>query len=205
MALWSSFYPNVVLAAPGCPNPLVDFHLRQASIEFFRRTRAWVKWLDPVITQSILSQYALVTPADTEIVRLEQATIDGAPCQVLNPRDLGKDTDINPLNQAGIISRDRKTFRYGAPLQDNQSVSIQVSLKPTQAALGIPDDQFNEYLDDISNGAKARILMTAGTDFYNPDLATVCKAAFESAIGTRSRQAFMGDTGRVPRSNVKWM
>ena len=203
--LWSAFRPEVMVYATGCPIPLADMKLRQAAIEFFRRTRAWVEWLEPVTTANAgLTDYDLDTPVDAEVVRIEQATIDGKPLSVVSSRDVAQDWESQPMNDLQLVSRDLKTFRLGGLPIAGRVIRVQASLIPSRSAKGLPDDLFDKYLDDIAHGARHRILSIPGTTFYNPDLFMVEKAAFEASIASKSVDAWRGLTKNTTRARVNF-
>ncbi len=205
MANWSAFFPDLLPHVMGCPDPLAAQELRRAAAEFFRRTRAWSEWLEPVTTRANVREYDLDLPNQSDVVRVEQATLDGQPFAVGSFREC----ESNPARLAqtgnGLTSLDRKTFVLDREPAAGRLVEIRVSLMPSKNATGIDDRLYDQYADDILSGAKHRLMQLAATPFFNPQLAVQAKAAFDAAVATRNVDAWRGHTGNTPRARPKWI
>lgn len=46
--IWADFFPYVLPAVRGCPEPVAEHHIRLAAIDFCRRTLCWQQLLDPI-------------------------------------------------------------------------------------------------------------------------------------------------------------
>lgn len=203
--LWSAFLPELMTFALGCPIPVAESKARQAAIEFFRRTRAWVEWLDPMILMaSDLAEYELEPPAGADVVRIEQAIINSNRIPVVSFRDVAQDWERQALSDLQLVSRDLKTFHLGGIATAGQLIRVQVALAPSRASAGMPDDLFEKYVDDIVRGARAKILSIPETTFYNPDIFMLEQSAFESAIAGKSVDAWRGLTKNTARSRVNF-
>lgn len=202
--LWSAFMPELMTFATGCPVPVAEAKARLAAIEFFRRTRAWVEWLDPVTsTASATAEYDLEVPSGADVVRIEQASIDGIALLVASPRDGGKDVEREDTSEVQLISRNLKSFRLGGLPIAGRVIRVQTALLPSRTSTGIPDD-LEMYVDDIVRGARAKLLSIPGTEFYNPDSFMLEQSAFESAIAAKSVNAWRGLTKNTPRARVNF-
>jgi hypothetical protein len=196
--LWEAFMPELLTFAPGCPIPLAESKVRQAAIEFFRRTRAWVEWLDPVTTlASASTDYPMVNASGADVARIEQATLDGRPLGVVSYP--GADKDVSEL---GLISHDLKTFRLGGIVAAGLLVQVQAALIPSRTSTVIPDALFEKYADSIAHGARAKILSIPNTAFYNPGVYALERSEFEAAIATKSVESWRGLTKNTPRGRV---
>lgn len=204
MKLWSAFLPDILTFAIGCPQPVAEAKTRQAAIEFFKRTRAWVEWLDPVTSMAGAVEYDLDLPTGSDVVRVEKSTVDGTPIDITSYRDAPYDWTRLDLESQGLVSRDLKTFRLGQAVAADLTIQVQVVLTPSRASIGIPDDLFDRYVDDIVHGARYRVLMTPDTPFYKPELAGTEKSLFDAAIATNSVDAWRGQTANTPRARVKF-
>jgi len=204
MALWSAFFPDLLPATPGCPDPLLEKETRTAAIEFLRRTRAWVEWLDPATTLDGLVTYDFELPTGADVSRVERATLDGNGIEILSYRDAPHDWTLKELTDQGVITRDRKTFSLGTPVAAGRTIQVQVALIPSRASTGLPDDLFERYSNEIAAGALARLLLTSNTAFYKPDLAAVKKAEFDSAIASFAVDAWRGHAAHTPRARPKF-
>ena len=205
MAVWSYFYPDVMVCAPSCPQPLVDQSIRRACVNFFQRTRAWRIWLDSIAANAS-NQYDFDTPSESEIVKVEKATVDGTPYGVITPNELDKDPTLFQASAGqGLVSDDLRSYRFIVPLSVGQSIQAYVSLKPTATAQGLPDALASDFYDQICDGAKARILALPKTDFIDLPMAGAYAQRFEAAINSIAVQSWRGRTLNVARQRMKWM
>lgn len=203
--LWSAFVPLLAPYAAACPNPLLEAEARRAAIRFFRRTRAWVEWLEPVLSVADKAEYDLEVPTGADVVRVERATLSGNPLPVLSFRDAPKDFASSDLASQGLLSANRKTFVLGNAVAAGQTLQVQVALAPGLTSTGLPDDLFELHGLDIANGALSVILAVPGAGFYQPDLAMLKGAHFEGAINAVSVDAWRGFTASTPRVKAKFL
>lgn len=205
MTPWSTYFPDVLAHVPGAPDPIVEQSLCRAAREFFRRTRAWVQWLDPVTTQAAQStEYSFVIPAGSEVVRLERATRNGAALEVSAFRELQVDPAVVEIPGSSIVSPDLRIFQITGA-SDGDQIQAQVSLMPTPTATGLPDELASRYLDAIVAGGRSILLMIRSTTWYDPKAASVARAEFESLIAQLAVSTFMSNTNVVPRARARWV
>lgn len=202
--LWSAFVPYLAPYAAACPNPLLEAEARRAAIRFFRRTRAWVEWLDPALSLAGKAEYDMDVPTGADVVRVERATLGGNPLPVLSFRDAPKDFASADLANQGLLSANRKTFVLGNAVAAGLTLQVQVALAPGLTSTGLPDDLFGLHGIDIANGALSAILALPGAGFYQPDLAMRKGALFEAAIATVAVDAWRGFAASTPRVKAKF-
>ena len=205
MALWSTWFPDVLVHVPGAPDPLVTQALNRAAREFFRRTRAWMAWLDPATTAAGENlEYDFDLPADADVVRLERATVGGTPLPVMPWRQVKADPARHDAGERGLVSGDLLTFRLPGLFAAGAQVQALVSLMPTLAAAGLPDELADRYREAIAEGARAQLLATASAPFHDAKAATVAQLAFERGIAQHAVDAFRSHTSQMPRAAVAW-
>lgn len=202
MAAWSTFYPHLLPFVQACPEPLLNQELRMAAQTFFRRSRAWVQWLQP-ITLTAANTYALPLPADSAVVRLEQATLDGTPVAIPNWRLLDRDPALTPAQSSGVTTADRISVQLVQSFAAGSVLSIQASLAPSDTATTLPDDQVAQHRQAILHGARSKLLLIPDKTFTNPQNAVVENDLFEDAIGTAQHQAYKGFGRQVPRMRYR--
>lgn len=204
MATWDLWFPDVMVHAPTAPDPLVRQALCRAAREFFRRTRIWTEWLDPVTTMAGTGlEYSFDPPPQTELLRIEQATVNGLPLKVKSFRDNANDWVRYPDGERQLVSRDLETFILAGTFAVDEIVQPQASLLPSLRATGIPDYLASSYLEAIAEGAKSLLLMTPG-DLYKPELAALARSLFSAAIAGETVDAYRSHTNEVPRAHPKW-
>lgn len=202
---WDAWLPDVLVHATTAPDPLVRQALCRASREFFRRTRSWMQWLEPTSTNAGEGQsYSFVLPAESQLVRVEQATANKMPLPIESFRQIDHDWLEHPQGERMLVTQDLKQYALVGSFASAETVQVQVSLMPQMAATGIPDYLAERHLEAIAEGAKAILLLTPSTEFYRPDLAAASRIMFERAIGLASFDAYRGHTNQVPRARVKW-
>ena len=71
---WSDFSPFVLPYVIGCPQPVMDQHVKLAAIDFFRRTLSYRQVLEPVVTEGT-ALVPLEAPMDTQIIKIKSVTV----------------------------------------------------------------------------------------------------------------------------------
>lgn len=205
MASWETWFSRVRTHAPDVPDPLLVQALIDASREFFKESRAWMEWLDPAESrQGVSIEYDFDLPAQTEMVRIEQATRNGRPLVVKSYREPRKDWTRDPDMERCLVTRDLLTYVLTGDFPAGDVIQVQASLMPSERASGIPDHMATRYRTAIAEGAKALVLMTPDTNYYKPDQAALARAQFDSQIGSARFEAFRGLSNAVPRATPKW-
>lgn len=204
MATWADFYPELMPHVVGCPNPTANIALREAARAFFRRTRAWRQWLDPEPVVAGVREYDLPLPSGSMVVRIERCTVDSVPMNVLSHSEQLSDFTRYEQPEGGLVSRDRAGFVLTQSLPAGVLLAAEVSLMPNKVAVGIPDDLFGQFAQDIVEGAKHRLMLIPQTPFYNEGLAAVAMNSFEMAVATKTVEAWKGATGAVPHRRARW-
>ena len=174
--LWSAFYPELLIFTGSAPIPLLEMKARQAAIEFFQRSRTWVEWLDPALSLEGSVEYDFDIPSQSDVARVERATVDGKPIEILSYRDIPHDWASVDVDRQGLVSRDLKIFRLGQVVAAGLEIRVQVALTPSRASTGLPDDLFDKYRDDIVHGALSKLLALPSLESYNPEMAKIGRA-----------------------------
>lgn len=205
MATWEQWMPELLLAAPTAPIPLVHLTLNRASRNLLRATRAWQEWLEPVeVNGDPHTEYSFELPSGAELVRLERATINGRPLELAQTRDLQADP-WREARQGGafLVSANLREFCVTGRAQG--AVQVYVALMPTLKSSTVPDQIAGLYHEAIREGAKAELLNQPGTDYYQPDQAAVALAFFNRARDEHGTDVWRSNTGRVSRGHPRWL
>lgn len=203
MKAWSAFYADVLPSVIGCPSPVMDHNLRRAAQDFFQRCHVWTQWLDTLKTAGV-AEYDIPLESQSELVKLQRATLNGRQIAVHTPESLPADWQTSPNSvRSGLFTRDLKTLVLFPPTSRAEVLRIEATLKPANDAAGVRDDFYDLYVEVIANGAKARIKRLSGTDFYNPAQAQECDEMVKEAIGRLSIQRFRAFSSAAPRQKIK--
>lgn len=197
--------PELVLAAPKAPVPLIHLALNRAARSFLKATRAWQEWLEPTdVTGEVFSEYTFELPQGAELLRLERATLNARPLDVANARDLPADPRTSELRgKAYLVTTNLREFtvRTGGAGKLQVYASLVLSLRGNI----LPDEVGTLYHEAIREGAKAELLNTEGTDYYKPDQAGVALAFFQRAIDDATTDVWRSNTSRGSRGRTSWL
>jgi len=156
---------NLLLAAPGVPEPLAEARYLDAAREFFRRSLAWVEKVP------VAADLTLNTPAGAEAFDARRALLDD--------RRLIKATrvqmqDLAPENRVEYFRiAANKIHLAGDPTEDvSGRLTVYANLRPTREAAEIPDEIADEFGEHLENGAIARLLALPGRAWTDASTAT---------------------------------
>ena len=181
--IWSDFYSWVLPSVPGCPNPTLDLHIRQAAIEFCRRTLCWVRTLDPVEANGMDIRFDLDLPSQTQAVKLMAVAVNGLEYLLVDTqRGLqlvrqGSGADFS-------FTQDKLTLDVHPLRGRGDSIEVDMALAPSFNASSIETDVASPYVQEIAQGALATLQMMAGVAWSDPGLAAVNKALFNQRVAT---------------------
>ena len=81
---------------------------------------------------------------------------------------------------------------------------MRVSVRPSEAATGLADDMAIKFRDDITNGAKGKLMMYPNMPWSNPQLAGMYLAMFDSATGKANLAAVRSFGATRIAAKPKW-
>lgn len=216
MRTWDNFYKDLLVMAPGCPEPMADYALLRAAQEFFKATRIDKLFMDPItlkanpadLVHSYIN-YDVPLPRNREIVRIEKALLNTRTIDVVTQDLLPPDWMTNGIGISEcVFTLDRKTVNV-LPSRDvtlipgGYTLVLQCSLTPSDKAIGIENDQFDLYAEAISWGAAARLMLQPKKPYTDVNLGALKRAEFMDAIGMVSIQNWRGFSSARPRASVK--
>jgi hypothetical protein len=191
MKAWSLYHPFVLIDVPGASAPLVDQALCMAAREFCQRSGVWVEWSAPITATPETNRYPFGLTVDQELVRVVRAIRGSTELRVLSYRDVPPDW-IDPDSTELV---DSLVHLGGAeflvfPKPTSESIKLQLSFKPSILAASGGDVLFDSFAEEIATGAKARLLMTRSTPFFDPQMAGVHQVAFDRACSLAANADF---------------
>jgi len=161
---WEQYLKEVMPDVSGCPVQLALNAVRNAAIEFANQTRVWRDDVEQVVMVAGQAVYPLVTQNvdDEEIIALHkvQFTDQTYPLSTISALH---------LDNARLSTTEQKPrwFNQPTPAQIEMfytpdaasgTLNCKAILKPTKTSTFGPDFMFNDWLEEISAGAKARLL-----------------------------------------------
>jgi len=198
MAGWSEFLPDILPHVPGCPALIAEHEVRRAAQAFFEGARAWKTTLDPMAIRA--GDEMIEIAADDggiAVVRIEHATAGGTPVEVLpSPDTLPAGWEEHTASKllAIIMYSPSEARLYPLPAEDTD-LTLGISVRPSDAAPGIPDGLFRKYREAITFGAKSRLMMYSGREWSSMELGAAYGAAFAAAIDRATIDAARGFSG----------
>ena len=149
MKTWDLFLRDVMPSVPNVPEPSAEHAVHRAAQEFCRRTRAWEVAMDPITTMEGVVVYDIELPPQTELVRLERATLNGLPVTVWRDGD----------DAAGlyVFTPEGRQLLFSRTTGAGQRLALTAALRPSEAATGVDDVIFDLYVETIARGAVARL------------------------------------------------
>jgi hypothetical protein len=205
MKAWSNWFIDLLPQLPGCPDPQIEHELLRASQEFFARSRAWQVIQAPVAISA--NQTSLdIAPSDAgqELIRVEGAWLDGTRLKVYGVGDMDHAFTDDWQTHIGSTSTlvqitPGTVLLYPIPVAASATgLKLRLSVKPSESATGIPDDQFVKYRDPLAAGARARLMLQSGKKWSNPNLGSLNAVVFDAAVNSASIAAARSfSTGRI--------
>lgn len=197
--------PELVLAAPKAPVPLIHLSLNRAARTFLKATRAWQEWLEPTeVTGEAFKEYTFELPQGAELLRLERATLNGRPLEVANARDLPADPWQQELQGRAYLATTNLS-EFTVRTSGAGRLQVYASLIPGLRGNMVPDEVASLYHEAIREGAKAELLNTEGTDYYKPNQAGVALAFFQRAMDEATTDVWRSNTSRGSRGRTSWL
>lgn len=213
----SALLPLIMPFAKGCPEPMALMQARLAAIEFCEKTRCWRH----VTSISLTTQHtAIVTPDHSAIFEFEEATWNGktlTPVQYTDAdpdelAEMAEDAEPNWITQISPGEIALYPFRAG-------TLRLSMILKPRHGNLYGTDaadplhDAYNvvpQFMLDLhaaalADGALARILVTKGETFYDPNEAGRRQAMFREACSNKSGANIRGQQRAPVRAKARWL
>lgn len=205
----TEFLPMVLPLAPTVPEPVAEFNLRLAAIEFCERTRCWRQ----IITKPINgAKITLVAPRYAAIHEFEHADWDGIPLSPVQFSDVALEDMTPDQGQPEYISQASPDSVMLYPPVTTGTLTLSVFLKPRggQEFGGNPDDPledaynvvpqflYAQHGEQIAFGALARILAIPQQSFTDTKMAAYYADRFRAAMDAKFSANMRGQQ-RAPR------
>ena len=201
------FFIEMIPELPGCPEPYIEQALKQTSIDFCRRSKALRADMDLITLEEGVQRYDLDAPQGYEVEDIVRCTFvpDGMPLTPMSISDAdaslpGWEQRTGTRPDHYVLFSEEKQIRF---IPDpNQTISgaiaMRAAFRPNQDSTGLDEVFFEEWMQDIAFGAKARLMMQPKKPWTDQQTATLYEQKFQSAI-KRARRRAERDNTRAPR------
>lgn len=175
MSVALSVFRTEVMIEANAPTPLVDREVRHAAIEFCDFTKTWNTEVaaEGLRIEEGGVEFLYTLPTSARVVTLHYIppgcgrSINDAACCAATWYYSTDGSKVHITLQSDTAALDDLKFA--------------ISFKPTQDATTLDDDLYNDNLEAIAHGAKARLMAMPGKDWSNPQLSAYHKNEFEKA------------------------
>lgn len=195
------FLNEVMPDVPGCSKEVAVNAIRNAAIEFCKKSFVWMETLDPVNVVANVDVYDLDgMPNGSVIERVNKLYYLGAELTASNV------DEVNAKRQSAVggavkyyaQSSPTQVILYGIPdVSTTGALVMDVALTPSRSSVGIDSAITDRYLDGIVSGAKSRLMLIPKKPWTDLALASYHKGEFGSAVDTAMIDAARG-FGRSP-------
>lgn len=188
--------PETLIAAPGCPETIVERALRTSAAEFYRETQAWRVTTDvsPVIKGQ--RDVELELPRDTILTRLFWVKLAGKPLKAISERNLSDEMGTPRGYAASGSSRTLQLDVIPEQTWARDGVTAHMAVVPTYKLDLIDDDMFLAHRQGILYGAIRNLLTLPNVPWGN------LQDAQTYAILQQSEKAQAKSTAEALRSAV---
>jgi hypothetical protein len=171
---YSQFLTEVTPYASGVPEFVAINAVRNAVIEFCRKTHYWQEDLDPASGTAKVPNYPVDTPPNTVLVDIVGAWYNGT---LLVPKSIDELSQIyrtldwrtidgNPAYYTRVIEPEIILVPYPTASLPN-ALTMRVALAPTRNSTYVDSALYEHYVEEIGFGARARLYSMTGQPFAN--------------------------------------
>jgi hypothetical protein len=196
-----SLATRLAASVPGCPQPILEQHIRDSAIDTCERTLAW-RYQQPSIRLTPgVYEYPYNNPTQTEVHAFLTATVNGAPLSPLTLEQLydtypqWPNLDVNQRSTPQYICQlDPDSFVL-APLPDDSvayDLRMIAVLKPLRTSTGMDKTIFDDLENVIMHGALQHLLVMPNKNWSDRELATYHAKQYLSKITERRARANLG-------------
>lgn len=205
MRALSLFLPLVIPYVPGCSDPMAEQALLSSCIEFCGRSLVVQSTgTDSGVTGKV--SYDVEEPAQLTLVKVLSVFYMDRRLKARSREMVVRGTaargsyvaDVYPTpgTPTEWFSRDPSEPSidiYPPPGEDGlDALTIVAAYQPTRAATKVPDTLYDDYAEDIANGAIARLLLMPAQPFTAPTLSEPYRKQFVSAVNAAATLARVG-------------
>lgn len=205
---WDNYLPEVLPEVPNCPDQVAINAIRSAAIDFCQKTRVWRASFGPLSLVASTASYAVGVPASTELVTVVQAAVlsNGSWGDITGPySEEYMDIEIATWREDTTDSLPNRYLNdvnnikvYPIPNQNHaSSLKGIMALRPTRASTGGDDILYNDWLDAIASGAKAKLMANLTAPWRNSELSAYHAERFESGKASAIARILKGGRASI--------
>ena len=191
------FADHVRQECQGVPDFILERVVRDASIEFCKKTGVYIPEAESVSIVAGVNEYEVSIPTGTELNYITDIFADKTRLQAVSWSELLH--RVGDGTERGVpkyySQRDNASF-FLAPIPDAaDTLRVIYSLKPSAGSTSIPDTVGKENREAITQGAVYRLQMMPNQPFSNQSAGIINKQLFDQAVSSAVRQVKFGFAG----------
>lgn len=176
------FLPQIMLMCRGLPEDIAKFYVLESCIDFCKKTSV-LKRFRLVHVPKGIDRFPLEADEQENIARIKEVT--------LSSRD-GNAVYMGCVNydiQDGFVI-------LKSPVVADSEYCVTFTSTPSREACEVDAVLYEDWRQDIVNGALSKLLMTVNTDFSNPQLAMHFALEFEKGCKHARVRTLKGEQSR---------
>lgn len=196
---FAAFLPEVLPYVHDCPQVVAVNAIRNAAIEFCEKSHYWQVNIEPMNMVAGENTYEVPVPDDTVLIDVKGGWYNGRLVIPKSPEELSRlyrnadwRTVIGGPTYITRITGSEVIVVPNPDRTEEKALALRAIIAPSRAATTITTDVYEQFLEAIAMGAKARLYETPGQPYYDIQLAAMCKRLFMVAIGEAKIKANKG-------------
>lgn len=185
-----------------CPWAMAKSRLILAAREFCSRAAVWRVQLEPFDSIADTEEYPdLIESSQVELVRVLSAYYG---MDLLTPRvptdffALRVENGLSGVPQDMTIEGE-SVMLHPVPMESGVPIRVEATFKPSINATGFPSHLWDQYIEHIAEGAKARLYASQAKPYSDLQLAAVARENFNRGIGAAQVRSSKAKTAAVQR------
>ena len=175
-----AFLPLIRGRLPGCPDIVLKDAVRDACIEFCRRTELLTEDISLSVTADDPAYALTASGGDAwEVLSIRR---ESSPLQPVNRQEFTLLGLTTQTGTPGYYYLEGDGALVLGPIPDaDETLTVLVTVVPAENATTVPDALYQDHRETIAAGARAWVRRNLG-DWVNPELEAMDRKAFEYAI-----------------------
>ena len=201
MVKYDELIPEIIPDVAGCPVPLAKRTLRNACVDFFKRSEAWVYRPTPLTPVAGVPEIYIDVPAGTRCYKILTLDYKGKKLEptsevLLDDRIPGWRDAKGPPKVFFKLPGDRLRLAPTPERTEALALNITVALTPARTSTGIDEVTLEEHYEALLAGTFNRLMSMRDQPWSNTQLATAYGMQFDQAIIEAKRDSKGDNTAK---------
>ena len=199
----TAFLDYVMPHVPGCTVEMALLEVKNTIIDFCEKSLIIQRDHDPVTLVQGQIDYDFEPPTGYLVSRVMKAWYKTKELSPMSPDEIQNaevynrmftGADVGQTDPRQFMQKDERTYTvYPIPAETaKNALTMRVALKPTRASSTIEDVVYEDYAEVIGHGVKARLMMSPGKPYTNPQGAVASLGMYQSGLNTARQRAVRG-------------